>query len=215
MYVPVLCANVCVCAFGMYVCVPVECVCVYTGEKQREGGFLPCQLCAEGTPWRTSVEGHGGFPWQARERPDDCKRVSSKLRHTHTQKPLYLTHTLTHTEHSHHQPHSSAHACTVHSILHMQIQWRADKSNDLTPLPLPSSSTLSFPMFIPRSSLVSPSLVSPAQLAAPPPLSVSYRPPLLIHPQICVGKNEDTDEYLRLSSGKKKGLVPSKYLLEI
>ncbi|XP_067101562.1 SH3 and cysteine-rich domain-containing protein 2-like [Osmerus mordax] len=33
--------------------------------------------------------------------------------------------------------------------------------------------------------------------------------------QICVGKNEETDEYLRLSSGKKKGLVPSKYLLEI
>ena len=145
MYVPVLC----VCAFGMYVCVPAVCVCVcvYTGEKQRQGGFFPCQLCAEGTPWRTSVEGHGGFPWQPRERPDDCKRVSSKLRHT--QKPLYLKHTRSHThiQNTLHKPHSSAHACTFHPILHMHTKCGADKSNDLTPLPLPSSSTLSFPIF--------------------------------------------------------------------
>ncbi|XP_056153672.1 SH3 and cysteine-rich domain-containing protein 2-like [Lampris incognitus] len=33
--------------------------------------------------------------------------------------------------------------------------------------------------------------------------------------QICVGKNEDVDGFLRLSSGKKRGLVPVKYLLEI
>ncbi|XP_071770919.1 SH3 and cysteine-rich domain-containing protein 2-like [Centroberyx gerrardi] len=33
--------------------------------------------------------------------------------------------------------------------------------------------------------------------------------------QICVGKNEETDGFLRLSSGKKRGLVPEKYLLEI
>uniref|UniRef100_A0A1A8MKP8 SH3 and cysteine-rich domain-containing protein 2 n=1 Tax=Nothobranchius pienaari TaxID=704102 RepID=A0A1A8MKP8_9TELE len=33
--------------------------------------------------------------------------------------------------------------------------------------------------------------------------------------QICVGKNEETDGFLRLSSGKKRGLVPVKYLLEI
>lgn len=33
--------------------------------------------------------------------------------------------------------------------------------------------------------------------------------------QICVGKNEETDGFLRLSSGKKRGLVPEKCLLEI
>uniref|UniRef100_A0A3P8TBM3 SH3 and cysteine-rich domain-containing protein 2 n=1 Tax=Amphiprion percula TaxID=161767 RepID=A0A3P8TBM3_AMPPE len=33
--------------------------------------------------------------------------------------------------------------------------------------------------------------------------------------QICVGKNEETDGFLRLSSGKKRGLVPVMYLLEI
>uniref|UniRef100_A0A674AD07 SH3 and cysteine-rich domain-containing protein 2 n=1 Tax=Salmo trutta TaxID=8032 RepID=A0A674AD07_SALTR len=33
--------------------------------------------------------------------------------------------------------------------------------------------------------------------------------------QICVGKNEELDGFLKLSSGKKRGLVPSKYLLEI
>uniref|UniRef100_A0A673A694 SH3 and cysteine-rich domain-containing protein 2 n=1 Tax=Sphaeramia orbicularis TaxID=375764 RepID=A0A673A694_9TELE len=33
--------------------------------------------------------------------------------------------------------------------------------------------------------------------------------------QICVGKNEETDGFLRLSSGKKRGLVPVKCLLEI
>ncbi|KAM4623476.1 SH3 and cysteine-rich domain-containing protein 2-like [Polymixia lowei] len=33
--------------------------------------------------------------------------------------------------------------------------------------------------------------------------------------QICVGKNEEVDEFLRMSSGKKRGLVPVKYLLEI
>ncbi|XP_010862556.2 SH3 and cysteine-rich domain-containing protein 2 isoform X2 [Esox lucius] len=33
--------------------------------------------------------------------------------------------------------------------------------------------------------------------------------------QICVGKNEEIDGFLKLSSGKKRGLVPSKYLLEI
>ncbi|XP_056285630.1 SH3 and cysteine-rich domain-containing protein 2-like [Pseudoliparis swirei] len=33
--------------------------------------------------------------------------------------------------------------------------------------------------------------------------------------QICVGKNEDIDGFLRLSSGKKRGLVPAKNLLEI
>ncbi|XP_028990623.1 SH3 and cysteine-rich domain-containing protein 2-like [Betta splendens] len=33
--------------------------------------------------------------------------------------------------------------------------------------------------------------------------------------QICVGKNEETDGFLRLSSGKKRGLVPVKFLLEI
>ncbi|KAM9336698.1 SH3 and cysteine-rich domain-containing protein 2-like [Symphorus nematophorus] len=33
--------------------------------------------------------------------------------------------------------------------------------------------------------------------------------------QICVGKNEETDGFLRLSSGKKRGLVPVTYLQEI
>ncbi|KAL0984403.1 hypothetical protein UPYG_G00140980 [Umbra pygmaea] len=33
--------------------------------------------------------------------------------------------------------------------------------------------------------------------------------------QICVGKHEELDGFLKLSSGKKRGLVPSKYLLEI
>ncbi|KAM6897957.1 SH3 and cysteine-rich domain-containing protein 2-like [Lycodopsis pacificus] len=33
--------------------------------------------------------------------------------------------------------------------------------------------------------------------------------------QICVGKNEEIDGFLRLSSGKKRGLVPVKNLLEI
>ncbi|XP_053270154.1 SH3 and cysteine-rich domain-containing protein 2 [Pleuronectes platessa] len=33
--------------------------------------------------------------------------------------------------------------------------------------------------------------------------------------QICVGKNEDIDGFHRLTSGKKRGLVPVKYLLEI
>ncbi|XP_061562199.1 SH3 and cysteine-rich domain-containing protein 2-like [Phycodurus eques] len=33
--------------------------------------------------------------------------------------------------------------------------------------------------------------------------------------QICVGKNEETDGFLRLSSGKKRGLVPADVLLEI
>ncbi|XP_053197684.1 SH3 and cysteine-rich domain-containing protein 2-like [Scomber japonicus] len=33
--------------------------------------------------------------------------------------------------------------------------------------------------------------------------------------QICVGKNEETDSFLRLSSGKKRGLVPVRCLLEI
>ncbi|XP_037547004.1 SH3 and cysteine-rich domain-containing protein 2-like [Nematolebias whitei] len=33
--------------------------------------------------------------------------------------------------------------------------------------------------------------------------------------QICVGKNEETDGFLRLSSGKKRGLVPLKCLLEV
>uniref|UniRef100_A0A8C2WT41 SH3 and cysteine-rich domain-containing protein 2 n=1 Tax=Cyclopterus lumpus TaxID=8103 RepID=A0A8C2WT41_CYCLU len=33
--------------------------------------------------------------------------------------------------------------------------------------------------------------------------------------QICVGKNEEVDGFLRLSSGKKRGLVPVKNLLEI
>lgn len=35
------------------------------------------------------------------------------------------------------------------------------------------------------------------------------------HLQICVGKNEEIDGFLRLSSGKRRGLVPVKYLLEI
>ncbi|XP_013863086.1 SH3 and cysteine-rich domain-containing protein 2 [Austrofundulus limnaeus] len=33
--------------------------------------------------------------------------------------------------------------------------------------------------------------------------------------QICVGKNEETDGFLRLSSAKKRGLVPLKCLLEV
>ncbi|XP_027145571.1 SH3 and cysteine-rich domain-containing protein 2 isoform X2 [Larimichthys crocea] len=33
--------------------------------------------------------------------------------------------------------------------------------------------------------------------------------------QICVGKNEEIDGFFRLSSGKKRGLVPMMYLLEI
>ncbi|XP_030630874.1 SH3 and cysteine-rich domain-containing protein 2-like [Chanos chanos] len=33
--------------------------------------------------------------------------------------------------------------------------------------------------------------------------------------QICVGKSEEIDGFLKLSSGKKRGLVPSKYLEEI
>ncbi|XP_035467589.1 SH3 and cysteine-rich domain-containing protein 2-like isoform X2 [Scophthalmus maximus] len=33
--------------------------------------------------------------------------------------------------------------------------------------------------------------------------------------QICVGKNEEIDGFLRLTSGKKRGLVPEMYLLEI
>lgn len=33
--------------------------------------------------------------------------------------------------------------------------------------------------------------------------------------QICVGKSEDTDGFLKLSSGKKKGLVPADSLEEI
>uniref|UniRef100_A0A3Q4HE64 SH3 and cysteine-rich domain-containing protein 2 n=1 Tax=Neolamprologus brichardi TaxID=32507 RepID=A0A3Q4HE64_NEOBR len=33
--------------------------------------------------------------------------------------------------------------------------------------------------------------------------------------QICIGKNEEIDGFLRLSSGKKRGLVPVKCLLEI
>lgn len=45
----------------------------------------------------------------------------------------------------------------------------------------------------------------------PPSLPPSPTPPL----QICVGKNEEIDGFLRLSSGKKRGLVPVTYLLEI
>lgn len=37
----------------------------------------------------------------------------------------------------------------------------------------------------------------------------------LILLQICVGKNEEIDGFLRLSSGKKRGLVPVQCLLEI
>ncbi|XP_067267096.1 SH3 and cysteine-rich domain-containing protein 2-like [Chanodichthys erythropterus] len=33
--------------------------------------------------------------------------------------------------------------------------------------------------------------------------------------QICVGKNEDTDGFLKLSSGKKRGLVPTDSLEEV
>ncbi|XP_016396887.1 SH3 and cysteine-rich domain-containing protein 2-like [Sinocyclocheilus rhinocerous] len=33
--------------------------------------------------------------------------------------------------------------------------------------------------------------------------------------QICVGKNEETDGFLKLSSGKKRGLVPTDSLEEI
>ncbi|XP_038128559.1 SH3 and cysteine-rich domain-containing protein 2-like [Cyprinodon tularosa] len=33
--------------------------------------------------------------------------------------------------------------------------------------------------------------------------------------QICIGKNEETDGFLRLTSGKKRGLVPVTFLLEI
>uniref|UniRef100_A0A3P8VCC6 SH3 and cysteine-rich domain-containing protein 2 n=1 Tax=Cynoglossus semilaevis TaxID=244447 RepID=A0A3P8VCC6_CYNSE len=33
--------------------------------------------------------------------------------------------------------------------------------------------------------------------------------------QICVGKSEEADGFLRLTSGKKRGLVPVKYLMEI
>lgn len=45
--------------------------------------------------------------------------------------------------------------------------------------------------------------------------------PLLLNPsspdlpQICVGKSEEADGFLRLTSGKKRGLVPVKYLMEI
>lgn len=59
-------------------------------------------------------------------------------------------------------------------------------------------------------------------LAPPPPnpnhLSslAPYLPPSPSLPlQICVGKNEEIDGFFRLSSGKKRGLVPMMYLLEI
>lgn len=42
----------------------------------------------------------------------------------------------------------------------------------------------------------------------PPP---DLQPPL----QICVGKDEESDGFLRLSSGKRRGLIPATCLLEI
>ena len=53
---------------------------------------------------------------------------------------------------------------------------------------------------------------------APPPAPRSPLPSPHLLPsllQICVGKNEETDSFLRLSSGKKRGLVPVRCLLEI
>lgn len=54
------------------------------------------------------------------------------------------------------------------------------------------------------------SLVTP--LALPHPI---HPPSPTLPLQICVGKNEDLDGFLRLSSGKRRGLVPVKCLLEI
>lgn len=55
-------------------------------------------------------------------------------------------------------------------------------------------------------------------LALPPaPLSslLAFPHRLTLPLQICIGKNEEIDGFLRLSSGKKRGLVPVKCLLEI
>lgn len=53
-------------------------------------------------------------------------------------------------------------------------------------------------------------------LPRPRPSPPQIHPPSPALPlQICVGKNEDLDGFLRLSSGKRRGLVPVKCLLEI
>lgn len=52
-------------------------------------------------------------------------------------------------------------------------------------------------------------------LNVPCPSCPSLLRPLNHHLQICVGKNDEIDGFLRLSSGKKRGLVPANYLLEI
>lgn len=78
--------------------------------------------------------------------------------------------------------------------LPMRLTFLPQSTNSLTLLNVTRSSSCS----VPRSSL-------------PPSLPPSPTPPL----QICVGKNEEIDGFLRLSSGKKRGLVPVTYLLEI
>lgn len=55
------------------------------------------------------------------------------------------------------------------------------------------------------------SLASECHTLLPPPPPSRPPPPL----QICVGKDEESDGFLRLSSGKRRGLIPATCLLEI
>lgn len=57
-----------------------------SGEKPQQGGIFPCQLCAASASRRASVEGHGWFPRQPRQRPDDGERGPGEHARTHTQR---------------------------------------------------------------------------------------------------------------------------------
>lgn len=161
------------------------------GEKQKQGGIFSGQLCAAYPPWWEGVEGHYWFPRQPRQRPDDCERVPGE--------------TVKYTQ----------------FLLHAESLFKiyANECKKLLRLPRTACYDCFFFFVVfclsPETHIYLFIFIS---LALPPaPLSslLAFPHRLTLPLQICIGKNEEIDGFLRLSSGKKRGLVPVKCLLEI
>ena len=140
------------------------------------------------------MEGHRWFPRQPRQRPDDCERGPGE--HTHKVHIIFLSLSLTHTH-----IHTHTHTHWINICKFMQKTAEITKDSMLW-----FSNAAHYFFFLPQSTN-SLTLLNVARSS-----SRSSLPPSL---QICVGKNEEIDSFLRLSSGKKRGLVPVTCVLEI
>lgn len=173
------------------------------GEKQGQSGTVPCQLCTTSPSWGAGVEGHRWFPRQPRQRPDERERVPGEC--TKKTKKTKRNSTLCAVR----SPLSLRAAASLHPLHACPPSngWKfMQKTAEIWEDTMLMASNAACIFFYAH--------ITPL-LPPPPPAPSPPHPTPTLPLQICVGKNAETDGFLRLSSGKRKGLVPMQYVQEV